>query len=81
VRTTTATLLSGPSLGCYADVLSRYQQLRGHVQSTNNREKLSGDAQQSSLCATLLRTVPEIAVSLFKKWAISVTSQDGGVIE
>jgi hypothetical protein len=33
----------------------------------NNREKFSGDVQQGSVCATLLRTVPEIAVSVFKK--------------
>jgi hypothetical protein len=75
------TLLSCPSLGCCIDLLNRSQRFGGHVQSTNNREKLSGDAQQGSACATLLRTVPEIAVSLFKKWGISVTSQDSGVIE
>jgi hypothetical protein len=47
----------------------------------NNREKLSGNTQKGIACATLLCTIPKIKLTLFKKWSISVTSEDGRILE
>jgi len=62
-------------------LLSRYQQLGGHVQQLNNQGKLSGDAQKGFVGTALLCAVPKIAVSLLEKRSISVTSLDGGILE
>ncbi len=78
---TTAALPPGPSITCYSNLFRCHPRFGRNIQHLDNLEKLPGNTQEGFMCAALLCTMPNVAISLFIHWWFLVTGNNGRVLE